>query len=297
MAYSRQRAGHPARPTLETWTWYFLRITGVAMLVLVLGHVFITHYLSLPSETDTRFVAGRWANAFWIAFDWLLLATALFHGLAGLQGVVKDHVHAARWRRLSGTAVALLAGGFFTIGSATLLTGDPSRLNAARGPLSDQVWIGDLLNLLLLAVATATYVGLVVLALYAGRRWAQGWPAGRWAYAGQWAWALHRATGLGILGFLLVHILDVMLLPLAPDIYDRTVASYATPYLIPMEIALVAAVLYHALNGTRLIVLDLVDRPLDKAGLRLQGRLFFAVLALTVALLLPSIVVLLRPTP
>jgi len=104
---------------------------------------------------------------------------------------------------------------------------------------------------LLDALATLTYLAAIAVLMYFAVQRRRREPAGSWGFAGQWAWALHRLTGVAIAAFLLVHILDIMLLPLAPDLYNRTIASYASPYLIPMEIALVAAILYHAFNGVR----------------------------------------------
>src|SRR5690625_3243870 len=46
----------------ERLAWYFLRISGVALVFFALGHLFITHYLNAPSETGFDFVAARWAN-------------------------------------------------------------------------------------------------------------------------------------------------------------------------------------------------------------------------------------------
>ena len=60
---------------------------------------------------------------------------------------------------------------------------------------------------------------------------------------GQYAYILHRATGLGIVGFLLIHILDILLIGLGRDVYDHTVEFYGRALIIPMEIALVGAVI------------------------------------------------------
>ena len=134
---------------------------------------------------------------------------------------------------------------------------------------------------LLVLVAIATYVGAAGVLLWLIRAWSQGmvyW--GGWAMA---AWILHRATGLGVAFFLLIHILDITLINVSPAVYDRTVEFYQAPILIPMEIALVGAVLYHALNGLRVISLDI-----SVGMLRRQRELFFAVVLLTALLVLPS---------
>jgi succinate dehydrogenase / fumarate reductase, cytochrome b subunit len=73
---------------------------------------------------------------------------------------------------------------------------------------------------------------------------------------GQWSWALHRLTGVGVGLFLLIHILDTALLMLGPAWYNRIIAVYRMPLFGWMEMGLFAAVLYHALNGIRIIVID-----------------------------------------
>lgn len=73
---------------------------------------------------------------------------------------------------------------------------------------------------------------------------------------GQWSWALHRLTGVAVLLFLFAHILDTALIALGPVWYNRVIQIYRTPLFGLMEIGLFAAVLYHALNGVRIIVID-----------------------------------------
>lgn len=278
-----------SRMTLAELTWLFVRVSGVAMLALVLGHLLIVHYLNAPTRTNTAFVAGRWASAFWLGFDWLLLVTALLHGLAGLQTVVRERLGARTERVVLNAAILAVAALFVALGTTTILTFRPSAPTATASSTSPYAWVGDLLLALLTVMATATYLAGAASALYLTYRWLKKIPLGRWAFPGQWAWGLHRLSGLAVLGFLLVHILDISLLPLAPAVYDRTIAGYANPYLLPMEAALVAAVVFHALNGVRIIASEIWD---ERPG-KLRGRLVLAVVAATVVLVLPSIVVLL----
>ena len=73
---------------------------------------------------------------------------------------------------------------------------------------------------------------------------------------GMLAWAFHRISGIAIFAFLALHLLDIFLVGAAPDVYDTLLAVYATPGGILMEWLLGAAVLYHALNGLRIVVMD-----------------------------------------
>ena len=73
---------------------------------------------------------------------------------------------------------------------------------------------------------------------------------------GAWAWVLHRISGAAIFFFLFVHVLDTVLLRVSPQAYNEVVEIYKTPLVGLLEAGLVAAVLYHALNGIRVIVID-----------------------------------------
>ena len=73
---------------------------------------------------------------------------------------------------------------------------------------------------------------------------------------GMWSWVLHRITGATIFFFLFVHVLDTALVRVAPQSYTEVIATYKTPIVGLMELGLVAAVLYHALNGVRVILID-----------------------------------------
>lgn len=281
----RGRAATRGGGGYEMLSWWFFRVSGILLLVLALGHMFITHYLNVPSETDSAFVAGRWVNPLWRTFDWMLLGMALLHGLDGVRISIDDYIHHRVWRLVAHSLNWAVLLAFFTVGTITIFTFDP---RATVGPLSGQVWIGDIINACMLAIAAGTYIGAIVgvvgvaigvtqnrLSLYRGD-------------PGQWAWLLHRATGLGITFFLLIHILDILLLVLGPDVYNHTVAFYANPFLIPMEVALVGAVIYHALNGIRVTMVDFVP-----GVTRIERNLWYVTLVLSVILTLPSAILLL----
>ena len=73
---------------------------------------------------------------------------------------------------------------------------------------------------------------------------------------GQWSWILHRVTGVGVLVFLCLHVLDTALVVLGEEHYNDIMALYRHPVFRVMEVGLFAAVLYHALNGVRIILFD-----------------------------------------
>ena len=71
-----------------------------------------------------------------------------------------------------------------------------------------------------------------------------------------WSWVLHRITGATIFFFLFVHVLDTALVRVSPQAYNEVIETYKSPIVGLMEIGLVVAVLYHALNGIRVILID-----------------------------------------
>ena len=73
---------------------------------------------------------------------------------------------------------------------------------------------------------------------------------------GMWAWVLQRITGVTIFFFLFVHVLDTAVIRINPTAYDEVLATYKTPLVGLLEIALVMAILFHALNGVRVILVD-----------------------------------------
>ena len=100
---------------------------------------------------------------------------------------------------------------------------------------------------------------------------------------GMWSWVAHRITGVAVFFFLLVHVLDTALVRVSPDAYDMVIATYKTPIVNLMEVGLVGAVLYHALNGLRVIAIDFWDR-----GPRYQKQMLWGILAVWVILMVPG---------
>ena len=108
--------------------------------------------------------------------------------------------------------------------------------------------------------------------------------------SGQAAWLLHRLTGLGVLLFLIFHILDTALVLFGPELYDKVVRIYTHPLFRMGEVGLAAAVLYHALNGIRITILDFWPELSRK-----HRELFYAAVALFLLLFLPSAYLMLKP--
>lgn len=71
-----------------------------------------------------------------------------------------------------------------------------------------------------------------------------------------WSWVLHRITGVAVFFFLFVHVIDTALVRVSPETYNDVIETYKSPLVGLMELGLVACVLYHALNGIRVMLVD-----------------------------------------
>jgi len=120
-------AGGRVRPGggLELYAWLFMRVSGMLLLLLALGHLAIMHLIHSVDEITFDFVAGRWANPLWRLYDWMLLTLALVHGFNGLRVIVDDYVRQAGWRMICLVVVYALTFFFLIAGSMVVLTFQP----------------------------------------------------------------------------------------------------------------------------------------------------------------------------
>lgn len=99
---------------------------------------------------------------------------------------------------------------------------------------------------------------------------------------GQWSWVLHRATGLGVVFFLVLHVIDTSWAVFFPALYEKAIAAYQSPLFTIGEFGLIFAVVYHAFNGLRISIMD------NKPELwKHQEKAAYGVLAATAVLLVP----------
>lgn len=128
--YGRPR---PQGNTFELYAWLFMRLSGLLLLFLALGHLFIMHLLGNAEgfgvdRITYEFVAGRWAGAyglFWRLWDGSLLYLAMLHGLNGLRTVIDDYVHGRALRGFLYFAMTAFAMIFLGIGTITILLFNP----------------------------------------------------------------------------------------------------------------------------------------------------------------------------
>jgi succinate dehydrogenase / fumarate reductase membrane anchor subunit len=112
----------------------FMRISGVALLVLALGHLLVMHIINNVDNIDFRFVAERYATPFWRTYDLVMLWLALIHGLNGIRTLLGDYVRPQGWRVFSLAALYVLGFIVLALGTLTILTFQPpSAMASAAG--------------------------------------------------------------------------------------------------------------------------------------------------------------------
>ncbi len=87
--YSRTKS---TRSNYELYSWVFMRMSGVVLVVLVLGHLFVNLMVGKGvAALDFAFVAGKWASPFWQIWDLLMLWLAMLHGTNGVRTIINDY--------------------------------------------------------------------------------------------------------------------------------------------------------------------------------------------------------------
>jgi succinate dehydrogenase / fumarate reductase, membrane anchor subunit len=124
--HSRYRRVGASRGNFELWSWVFMRGSGILLLVLVFGHLFVNLMLGQGIHAiDFAFVAGKWSNPFWQVWDLLMLWLAELHGFNGVRTIINDYTEkdSTRWI-LKGLLVAsaLLV---MVLGTLVIFTFDP----------------------------------------------------------------------------------------------------------------------------------------------------------------------------
>ncbi|HEX6140404.1 MAG TPA: succinate dehydrogenase [Candidatus Limnocylindria bacterium] len=132
---SRAATPRPERPGWDRAWWYFMRLSGLLLVLLALGHMFIMHILVelTGGEINFAFVTSRWGSPFWRIYDLLLLLLALIHGVRGARTVINDYTHGGLrallvWLLVAVTVVWVLLGMF------VIVAFDPSTMSVQVFP-------------------------------------------------------------------------------------------------------------------------------------------------------------------
>ena len=133
---SPYRRGKPTRSNYEMYSWVFMRISGVLLVVLVLGHLFVNLMVGDGIQSlDFAFVGGKWSSPFWQVWDLAMLWLAMIHGSNGVRTIINDYAErdATRfWLKMSlYTALVVVV----VLGTLVIFTFDPCPTGAPAGTL------------------------------------------------------------------------------------------------------------------------------------------------------------------
>ena len=120
----------PARLTTrgntELYGWVFMRASGVVLIVLIFGHLFVNLVAGEGvSAIDFGFVAGKWASPFWQIWDLLMLWLAMIHGTNGVRTIINDYAERPGTRLALKAALYLSFVVVVVLGTLVIFTFDP----------------------------------------------------------------------------------------------------------------------------------------------------------------------------
>jgi succinate dehydrogenase / fumarate reductase membrane anchor subunit len=116
-----------ARSNYELYSWIFMRVSGVVLIVLVLGHLLIMNILDGGVQRiNFGFVAGRWSSPFWQVWDLLQLWLAMLHGSNGLRTIINDYAERDQTRFWLKALLYVAAVFIIGLGTLVIFTFDPS---------------------------------------------------------------------------------------------------------------------------------------------------------------------------
>jgi succinate dehydrogenase / fumarate reductase membrane anchor subunit len=134
---SRAARPLPEASGRERFWWYFMRLSGLALVFLALGHMLIMHVLVelTGGEINFAFVQSRWGTPFWRIYDFLLLVLAFVHGANGTRVVIGDWIANRTARSLLIGILLFVSAVWLLLGMAVIVFFDPTSA-PPTGPFS-----------------------------------------------------------------------------------------------------------------------------------------------------------------
>lgn len=130
---------HPGRRfNVEKWGWIYMRASGVVLIVLIFGHLFVNLIAGDGvKQIDFAFIAGKYATPFWQVWDVAMLWLALIHGANGMRTITNDYVVGSTANRLMKGALVVSTALLIVLGTLVVFTFDPCPANGAAANLPD----------------------------------------------------------------------------------------------------------------------------------------------------------------
>lgn len=121
------RSTRAGRSNYELYSWLFMRISGLVLVFLVLGHLFIMNILDGGVQRiNFGFVAGRWSSPFWQIWDLLQLWLAMIHGGNGLRTIINDYAERDKTRFWLKSLLYVAVVFILLLGTLVIFTFDPN---------------------------------------------------------------------------------------------------------------------------------------------------------------------------
>ncbi len=146
---SASKLGRKVRPSggYELFAWFFMRISGLVLVFLAVGHLFIMHILNNVETINYAFVASRWTaprtGFIWRLWDATMIALAVIHGFNGLRQVLYEYVNRPGRRVVAGTLIWTLATVLITLGGYSILMFQPDTRYIEQHPLKLERTVKD----------------------------------------------------------------------------------------------------------------------------------------------------------
>jgi succinate dehydrogenase / fumarate reductase membrane anchor subunit len=122
----------PSRPARrrgvnwEKWGWIYMRVSGVLLIVLIFGHLFVNLVLGQGvKQIDFAFIGGKYATPFWQVWDLLMLWLAMIHGGNGMRTLVNDYAYHKTVNRILKWAIAAAVVVLVVLGTLVIFTFEP----------------------------------------------------------------------------------------------------------------------------------------------------------------------------
>ncbi len=123
----RSTGRNKQRSNFEMYSWLFMRISGIVLIFLVLGHLLIMNILDGGVQRiNFAFVAGRWASPFWQVWDLAMLWLAMLHGGNGLRTIINDYAERDMTRFWLKSLLYVSVIFIVALGTLVIFTFDPN---------------------------------------------------------------------------------------------------------------------------------------------------------------------------
>lgn len=130
---ARQGGGyHLGHGSFEVLSWFFMRISGLVLIILALYHLVWWNLVIGVEHLDSAVVIERWQNPLWRFFNAALVTFALLHGLNGARYSIEDYVRGKGMQMAVKSVVYTVVLTALGLGLFALVTFDPATFFASR---------------------------------------------------------------------------------------------------------------------------------------------------------------------